>query len=669
METKQFSLQSPEQIAKDYGGNKQKIAQAASMGMVDPTAAVLAGMFIDRMRSAQMQEQQPQGTVAQQVFQPQQAPQGTAPQGAPPPMGAPPMGAPPMGAPPMGAPPMGAPPPPQPPGMAMGGLMDLSVPDDMFEEPVMDAENFAGGGLVAFAAGGEADDEEYGIGDLMRQMFTPTAAEQKASYEALRGAGRVKKEQDRPRAEAKKGRDAPPIGDSSVFMPPGLMAQGSFATPRAFPGQGAAPTATAAPAPEYGTGDMLRQMFTPDAKDQKFAYDSLRAAGRDSKPPAKPEHKGPAKRDAPPMMGDSSAFLPPSLMAQGSFDAPRSFAATPQAMPAAATAAPTSPRAPMAAPTAPRGLGALAAPQGTAPRPAATPGAPTAPGAPPAPQAAASAGPSGVEGYMAQFQQLMGPQAATPYRDRLAAAAEAKLDPKAMAAQKKQDMWQAVAQFGFNMAATNSPYFMQAAGQAGAATVPFMAASSKERKAAEREALKQLADIEGLTAAEKKQALRDGFAYAARRVEQDEEMDYKRDVLDETKRENRAREGLAGRRIEGTAARSAGAPKFPGGMAGAIASAKYQEIMGGMEGTLADPRNRAAYNADPEAWKARYSLRARQTALAYGAQEAKKKGDGGSTLYDQRTGKQAPTAGAPSSNVADMSDAELTAAARAAGLL
>lgn len=127
METKPFSLQSPEEIAKEYGGNKQKIAQAAQMGVVDPTAAVLAGMFIDRMRGAQMQEQAPPPTVAQQVFAPPAPPQGMAPQGMPPQQ--------PM---PQGAPQAGA------------GLEALPVPDDMFGAPGM-----AGGGLVAFAEAGK----------------------------------------------------------------------------------------------------------------------------------------------------------------------------------------------------------------------------------------------------------------------------------------------------------------------------------------------------------------------------------------------------------------------------------------------------------------------------------------------------------------------------------
>jgi hypothetical protein len=164
METKPFNLQAPEQIAKDYMGNKQKIAAAVQMGTVDPTAAVLAGMFIDRMRSAQMQEQMPARTVAQDVLSPPPQmgvgapPPGMPPMGAPPPpMGAPPMGAPPagpmggMGAPaglgalPPGPPAMGAP----PMGMADGGLVDLLVPSDTFPDA-----NYAGGGIVAFADAG-----------------------------------------------------------------------------------------------------------------------------------------------------------------------------------------------------------------------------------------------------------------------------------------------------------------------------------------------------------------------------------------------------------------------------------------------------------------------------------------------------------------------------------
>ena len=153
METKPYSLQSPEQIAKDYGGNKQRIAEAMQMGIVDPTAGTMAGMFIDRMRAAQQQEMAPQPTVAQQVFAPPAPPMGAAPipagLGATPQAAAMAAAAPQMMAPP--PPPMGA------PGMAAGGLTTLPLPDAMFDEP--DVGGYASGGLVAFQTGGAVDDE------------------------------------------------------------------------------------------------------------------------------------------------------------------------------------------------------------------------------------------------------------------------------------------------------------------------------------------------------------------------------------------------------------------------------------------------------------------------------------------------------------------------------
>ncbi len=173
---KPFSIQSPEDIAKEYAGNKQKIAEAMQLGVVDPTAGVLAGMFIDRMRSAQMQEQAPQGTVAQQVMGGAPPAPPTAPAGG---LGATPQAAPPM-APEMGMPPEMGMAPPQgeapmgmaeggmvPPYAAGGGLSDAPIPDGMFDEPSNGGfgDGYAGGGLVAFAGGspGELKDpSDYG---------------------------------------------------------------------------------------------------------------------------------------------------------------------------------------------------------------------------------------------------------------------------------------------------------------------------------------------------------------------------------------------------------------------------------------------------------------------------------------------------------------------------
>ena len=136
------------------------IAQAAQMGVVDPTAAVLAGMFIDRMRSAQVMETGQMPSVAQQVLG------GPPPAPPAPPAG---LGATPQAAamPPMGPPPeMSAPPPQEMPMMAEGGMVppyasggglsDVPLPDGMFDEP--SNGGYAGGGMVAFAPGGSTGD-------------------------------------------------------------------------------------------------------------------------------------------------------------------------------------------------------------------------------------------------------------------------------------------------------------------------------------------------------------------------------------------------------------------------------------------------------------------------------------------------------------------------------
>jgi len=162
-------------VAEKYGGNKQKIAEAAALGALGPEGPLLAlaaGQYIDRMRAARMQEQVPQQTVAQQVFNPQpQMPLQGAPQGAPamPPQGLgalAPQGEAPMPEAPMPQMPMEAPAEEAPMGMAMGGVAGLPVPDDMFDEPTNGGfdDGYAGGGLVAFAGGGSSrrmTDEEY----------------------------------------------------------------------------------------------------------------------------------------------------------------------------------------------------------------------------------------------------------------------------------------------------------------------------------------------------------------------------------------------------------------------------------------------------------------------------------------------------------------------------
>jgi hypothetical protein len=188
MGTKPYNIQSPEQIARDYAGDKQKIAEAMQMGILDPTAGTLAGMFIDRMRSAAQTEGIPQQTVAQQVFAPP-APQ--PPMGAPAGLGATPeaaamppqeMGPPPQGMgapqemPPQEMPPQEMAPPEEMPAMAnggmvppyaAGGLSSLPVPDAMFDEP--NNGGYAGGGMVAFSRGGDTDSARLRRALLMQE--------------------------------------------------------------------------------------------------------------------------------------------------------------------------------------------------------------------------------------------------------------------------------------------------------------------------------------------------------------------------------------------------------------------------------------------------------------------------------------------------------------------
>lgn len=165
-----FNMGEPQRLAMAVGGKKEVLAQGASSGTINPTLAVLAGMYIDYMQKAQAMGTGQSPTVAQQVLG-GQPPAPSAPPAPPAGLGATPQAA---AMSPMGPPPeMGAPPPqemPQPEmGMAAGGLTSLSVPDAMFDEPTNGGFNdgYAGGGMVAFADGGTTGG---GFGDYIEQM-------------------------------------------------------------------------------------------------------------------------------------------------------------------------------------------------------------------------------------------------------------------------------------------------------------------------------------------------------------------------------------------------------------------------------------------------------------------------------------------------------------------
>jgi hypothetical protein len=164
---KPMSLTSPESIAREYKGNKKAIANAARMGLVDPTAALMAGMFIDRMRNAASEEQKTDTTVVQDTFGIPAAPQ-QPPQGMPQPQQAAPQ------------PQMAQMPQPQGiPGAQMAAAQPRMAPG-VEGLPTGDVGNYAGGGIVAFAEG--MTDEQA------RALGYSSAAEYYAFQDIQRGA-------------------------------------------------------------------------------------------------------------------------------------------------------------------------------------------------------------------------------------------------------------------------------------------------------------------------------------------------------------------------------------------------------------------------------------------------------------------------------------------------
>ena len=473
MEDKAYSLQSPEYLAKEYGGNKQKLAQAAQMGLIDPTAAVMAGMFVDRMRSAALQEQAPpQQTVAQQVFTP---PQPAAPPPPPMPQGG--MGAPPspQGAPPQGGSPgMGAPPPPQggPPGMAAGGLTTLPIPDQMFGEPGVDAESFAGGGIVSFAEGGEADE-----------------------YERWRRAGS-------PLPETGYGRGAgyeltlDPLRET--FANPELVEErrGDLARRKSI--------AAGEQAARKPTGPELDR--TPGAGTPAAAYKSplsriidwneKRTAGRganyDRWAAEAAARRGETPKKTTPAASKSAATT------------------TPTAAPARlATAAPdpmgdrlravkqsdwTDRTAPAARP-APTGSGSPRVRVGgggpsAAPRTGITPL--------PAAQAAEEAAykPITFENALAEAAKRTGDPSQGPAFKEQQTALAALRDPAAQKARKKEDLWASLAEIGFGIASGQSSNALSNISTGFAAALPGINSRNKERRTEQREALKDAMNME-----------------------------------------------------------------------------------------------------------------------------------------------------------------------------
>ncbi len=401
METRPFSIQSPQSIAQDYGGDKQKIAQAMQMGILDPTAATLAGMFIDRMRSAAQKEMAPQQTVAQQVFappapqMPMQAPPAPAGLGALPPGAAPDMSG--MMAPPP-APEMPMPQGEAPPmSMADGGLASLPVPDTMFDESSNGGfdDGYAGGGILAFAGGSPGElrkPEDWGayIEETARGLFPNLD---------VAGRGRT----GARNVEVGGVADSFHLIDAArdLRTPPGMTKSDFIA--------------------------QLKRNFGPD-------YDVLPSKG--SSVHVEP---GPALG----RMVRAGAPVNQSPVPRGSVSS---------------------------------GLASLA-------------------------------GLPDIDTEVAQARAIGRREAAATYPersatlDRFTGEAERILSPEYEKKGKEQSKWEFLANLGFGLASSKSPYFLQALGASATAALPGLAADRKAAKEEKRQAIRDLADAENISIA------------------------------------------------------------------------------------------------------------------------------------------------------------------------
>lgn len=512
METKPYAIQSPEDIAKEYGGNKQRIAQAAQIGLLDPTAAVLAGMFIDRMRGAQSQEQAPQQTVAQQVL----APQPAAPAGAG------------LGATPEAAqlaaayPAEGAPPPVPGPSMpqqqepvmaADGGLMALPVDDSMFEP------SYNSGGIVAFAAGSDAPVMGEGVAnererERLRQVIQARAA---AITDPTARAQFLNQMTSLAPHEQKEA-----LGEVTV----GRVVSGTENAPGVI------------------RGEPLQMTMEPRSSDDAIAQRQMRRlvdlamerAEGIQDPTARAEFINRVNNAQPDdlrvLLGEVPLSAAPTERER--LGAPFAAASENRGLlaPAVGTAQAASTATPPDEAAAPpvsdvypdetvRGSrkGLVAVPSGGAQNRgmadnAAVTDAAVAEAAVNADPAAAKAaakqgGIPGLQGYVDQYRQLIG---AIPEGEGLKEYKEyLKTLPGELDKRKKEDLWGALTQFGFNLAGSQSPYFLQAAGQAGAQTMPAITGAIKERRGAEAEARKARAELDKMTRAEEIKAVEGGI--------------------------------------------------------------------------------------------------------------------------------------------------------------
>jgi hypothetical protein len=105
--------------------------------------------------------------------------------------------------------------------------------------------------------------------------------------------------------------------------------------------------------------------------------------------------------------------------------------------------------------------------------------------------------------YRQSFQENASPE--TKRRDELIRGIEESLDPEARKKQQQQDKWAALAQLGFGIAGSKTPNLLQAFGETASEVLPGFMKQRAADKAAQREDLKALAELETKSNEEKRQ--------------------------------------------------------------------------------------------------------------------------------------------------------------------
>lgn len=247
-------IQEIQALATKY--SKVQLQRMAQMGLVDPTKAVMAGMMIDRIEKQNAQP--PQTTVAEDVMAaPQMAPQ-------------------------MGAPQQGAAPPPGVAGLPSGLPQQMAGGGIVAFADGGDAHDYAGGGMVAFAGGGDSRNDPAMRIDPKVQAKRDTDRYQILSDElrdaerrAAAGDQRALQDAEAIRREMRSIKPAPSAATGVAALLPSAEA--------APVSRGIAPpTPTSAAAP---TGDYYQDPFgAPDYTTDGSAFEGLKETVEPGKP-------------------------------------------------------------------------------------------------------------------------------------------------------------------------------------------------------------------------------------------------------------------------------------------------------------------------------------------------------------------------------------------------